>query len=111
MNSVADLLSCFAHRIAEAFGGEGVRVNVDVQGIVALRAAGLRDDAQVVWIDAELCQSLTYLIYLSLVQHSAPRENRRALPMGKCQFLAREYPGVRVIIRHKHHVRRASSHI
>jgi len=111
MNAIAEFLSRFAHRITEVFGGEGVRIDVDVQSIIAMRTAGLRDNAQVEWIDTVLSQSLTYFIHLSIIQCPGPRENRRALPMSKRQFLACEYPGICIIIRHKYHVRCTSSHI
>lgn len=108
LDPVADLLARFAHRVAEIFGGEGVRVNIDVHGVVALRAFGLLDDTQIERIDPVAAQYLTYFVDLRLIQRSGPREDRRALPMGERQLLAGEYAGVIVVIRREHHVGRAT---
>lgn len=110
LDSIAELLTCFAHCIAEALGGESVGIDINVQSIVAPRTVRLRDDAQVERIDAVLAQPMTYFVQLSLIQRPDPREDRRALPMGKRQLLAGEYAGIIVVVRHEHHVGRASGH-
>lgn len=73
LDAIADLIARFAHGVTKVLGGEGIGVDVDVDGIVALRASRLRDDAQIERIDAVLIQPLAYLVNVRLIQRPGSR--------------------------------------
>ena len=110
LDAVADLLAGLAHHVTDVLGTEGVRVDVQVEAVVAARAVALHDDAQVEGIDAESAQLLADLVDVGLVEVARARQDRRRLSVGEGEFLAGEDAGVVLVVRGENHVRRATSY-
>lgn len=104
LNSVAQFLAGFADHVAEVFRCEGVRINVDVQGVVTLRTSSLGNDTEVIRIDAEVAQFLLYLIHIAPIQFPMSRKNSRAQTMSKRYLLARENTRVVLVVSGEDHV-------
>lgn len=102
--SVADLFTGFAHGVTDVLGGKGVRVDVDVEAVVASWTVGLDDDAKVEGIDSKAAELLTDFVDVGLVEVTGARQDRRRLTVCEGELLASEDSGVVVVVGCEHNV-------